>query len=541
MKYTWLFIASFFGIPVAVCHAETKTGEIKDAEFVIEKQKKNTVNQEQRLFFKAPTRTTKNLNKPLATVKGLTLDDVSFDPAPEIYLPFSLEKKRTNLSFNHYCRLGIGSLLLPYLEVALDNCRFGKAIWSVNLAFVPEVWNKKSREASICLQGKYGIGSWLLQPSLSYQHDWYKYSDTIVSTCRLHQGKVNLLVKQAGASSTQDGQVSLNLLHYPHKKISEKLLTLKYKWLKKLDSWSLKVASYNDIVSYTNDTNQQTRFILSVAPSFYLRLLQSIQLKAGLRMAYHNDPVPGKIPNFDLYPMINIGYVVANWLAPYIGIKGIGLGGSVVPLHLHDVVAKNPFIASNWKLSHHHQYFKLYGGSKGIVSPHLSYHLHIAYRQLKNQSRIVAVREGQIRLDYNPQDFNVLKATGLLGYSMPNTTFNTIIKGSYYRYFDKKSNPIWWYHKPPYKLKQTLTYKPHSKVLLRGNLHLHGPTIVKDIEGAATELGRIINLSLGVDYFIFKRFTAFLMVGNLLNRKHITYTGYPDKKINLTGGLQYRW
>ena len=541
MQYTWLFITSFFWIPVALCHAETEAGAIKDAEFVIEKQKKNTVNQEQRLFFKAPARTTKSFNKPLATVKALTLEDISFDPAPAIYLPFSLAAQWANRSFNHYCRLGMGSLLLPYLEVALDGCPFGKAIWSTSLAFVPELWNKKSREASLCLQGRYGIGSWLLQPNLNYQHAWHKYSDTRAHTCRLHQGRVGLLVKQASESSTQEGQVYLNLLHYHHKEISEKLLTLKYKWIKRIDNWSLKVASYNDIAGYTNDSNRQTRFIFSAAPSFYVRLFESMQLKAGLRMASHNDPIPGKIPNFDLYPMVKIGYMIATWFAPYMGIQGMGVGGSVVPLYLHDVVAKNPFIASDWKLSHPHQYFKLYGGSKGIVSPNLSYHLYIAYRQLKNQSRIVAVGEDQIRLEYNPQDCNVLKATGLIDYSMPHTALHTTIKGTCYRYFDNVSNLVWWYHKPLCKLKQTLTYRPHSKVLLRSNLHLYSPTIVKDINGISSKRRSIINLSLDMDYFITKRFAAFLMVSNLLNRKHMAYTGYPDKKINITGGLQYRW
>ncbi|CAH2559743.1 hypothetical protein [Cardinium endosymbiont of Oedothorax gibbosus] len=541
MRYNWLLSASFFWIAVSICHAESEAGAIKDAEFVIEKQKKNKVNQEERLFFNAPTRTTKGLNKPLATVQALTLEDIAFDPAPVIYLPFSLEKKGAGLSFDHYCRLGIGSLALPYLEVALDNCSFAQAIWSTHLAFVPELWNKKSRETSLSLQGKYGIGTWLLQPNLHYQHDWYKYSDSHTTFRRLHQGKLDLVVKQANESSTQDGQVGLSLLKYHHEYINEQLLTLKYKWVKQLDKWSLKVASYNDIAGYKNDTNQPTRFIFSIAPSLYLTLPKAIQLKVGLGMAYHNDPIPDKIPNFDLYPIVKIGCIVTTWLTPYMGIKGIGVGGSVIPLHLHNLVAKNPFIASNSKLLHPHQYFKLYGGTRGILSPHLSYHLHMVYRKLKNQSRIVAVAEDQIRLEYNPQNCNVLKATGLVNYSMPHTKFHTTIKGTYYRYSGNTSNLIWWYHKPLYKLKQMLTYRPHLKVLLKSNLHLHSPTIVKNIDGTPRQLGSIINLSLGMDYFITEKFAAFLMVSNLLNRKHITYTGYPDKKINITGGLQYRW
>lgn len=541
MKYTCLCISLFFSIPVGLCHADTKAGAIKDAEFVIEKQKKNTVNQEQRLFFKAPMRTAKSLNKPLATIKTLMLEDIVFDPAAEMYLPFRLEAQGNTLFYNHYCRLGIGSLLLPYLEIALDNYPFGKAIWSTNLAFVPALWNKKSTEASIALQGKFGVGSWLLQPALSYQHAWYKYSDTTAHTCRLHQGKGNLLVKQATESSTQDGQVRLGLLNYHDKKINEQLLILTYRWRKQLDNWSVKVTSYNDIADYTNDKTQQARLIFSATPSVYLTLPKAIQFKTGLRMAYHNDPIPGKIPSFDLYPMFKVSCGAATWFAPYIGIKGMGVGGSVVPLHLQDIVAKNPFIASNEKLSHRYQYFKLYGGSKAVVAPHLAYHLRIVYRQLKHQYRVVAGPDQQISLKYNPGDCNVLKATGLVDYSIPNTLLHTTIKGSYCRYMDNGPEPIWWYHKPRYKLKQTLTYRLHEKVLLNGKLHLHGPTIIKDIEGIATELRRVIHLSLGIDYLISERFTAFLMVNNLLNRKHMAYTGYPDKKINFTGGLQYRW
>lgn len=541
MQYTWPFIVLFFWLPVAICHAETKAGAIKDAEFIIEKQKKNTVTQEQKLFFKAPMPTTKGLHKPLKTLQEATLEDILFDPAPALYFPFGLKQKGAGPSFHHYCSIGMGSLLLPYVELGLGNTPFVKGIWSTNLAFVPALWNKKAREASLALQGRYGLGSWRLQPHLNYQYAWHKYSDATAHTCKLHQGNISLWVKQASESSTQDGQVDIKITGYQDKNINEQLCRLKYKWVKQLNHWSLQLASYNDIASYTNDRNQQKRFILSATPSLCIHLSSSMLLKAGVRMAYHNDPILGTIPNFDLYPMAKIGYVMATWLSTYIGIKGMGVGGSVIPLHLHDIVAKNPFIASSWKLSHPHQYLKVYGGSKGIIAPKLAYYFHIAYRQLKNQSRIVSVTKDQIRLHYNPKDYNLLKTTGLVSYGMPDTRYRATIKGTYYQYFENSSAPIWWYHKPLYKLKPTFTYKPHSKVWLTGNLDLRGPTVVKDINGTSREIGTMINLSLGMDYFISKRLAAFVMISNLLNRSHIAYTGYPDKKINITAGLAYRW
>lgn len=119
--------------------------------------------------------------------------------------------------------------------------------------------------------------------------------------------------------------------------------------------------------------------------------------------------------------------------------------------------------------------------------------------------------------------------------------YHVTIQGTYYPYVANQSAPIWWYDKPRYKLKPTFTYIPHSKVFLTSNLHLDGATTVKDINGNSMPIGMRINLSVGIDYFIFKKFVAFLMASNLLNRAHIAYTRYPDQKFNLMVGLAYKW
>lgn len=543
MKYAWLFTFLLLGIYTPVCYAETQTGEIKNAEFVIEKQKKNKVNQEERLFFKAPIPATKKPAQPLAEIQDLTVEVVPFEPTPETHTPFNFQKKHVITPFNHYWRLGIASLILPYVDLALYNYSFLQGIWSTHIAFIPELFNQKSRKGILALKGKYTIGSWIFQPNFHYQNDWYKNPNpTQVHDCIVHQADTSTLFKKATESATQDGKISCNWIVYHHEKIKEDLVILQYKWIKILDNFSIKVGTYNDIAFYTNGSTKQTRTIISVAPGLIFTLPKETKLKAGLRIAYHNDPVDDLIPNFDLYPMTKISHPITTWLTPYIGIKGMGAGGSVHPLHLHNLVEKNPFIAQNCRLSHHHQYLKLYGGGKGTVSANLAYHLCVAYHKRKNLSRMITTDDySTYELCYNPENHNVLKSTGIVDYIIPQAKLKTTLKGVYYTYFKNEAAPIWWYNKPKYKIKPTLTYRPHPKIALISNLIIQGETVVKNKHGDETKLDNTIDIALNGDYFFSKRFTAFILINNLLNRKNTSYTGFSRSHINITGGIQYKW
>ncbi|WP_123662071.1 hypothetical protein [Candidatus Cardinium hertigii] len=224
----------------------------------------------------------------------------------------------------------------------------------------------------------------------------------------------------------------------------------------------------------------------------------------------------------------------------------MGLGGSVKRLCLYKVIEKNPFINKNYKLSHYHQYLNVYGGINGSFSSDLSYHLNVTYRQLKNLPRMVVAdaQSTTYKLLYNENTHNVVKATGIVEYTIPNAKLNTSIKGTYYLYEKNTSSPIWWYNKPKYRFKPTFSYRPHPKLSLTGSLHLHGSTIVKYEDGSPKKLEEIIDIALGGNYFCSKKFAIFVMLDTPLNPNNTSNTGYPDKKfnsINITGGIQYKW
>lgn len=544
MKYTWSFILLFLGIGVPVCYADTQSGKIKDAEFVIEKQKKNKVDQEKRLFFKASTKSINKTEKPLEEVRELILEPLPFDPVTQAYIEFYPNQESIIIApLDNYCKLGISSLLRPYIAIFISKISFLQGIWSTNGAFIPGLFGIKAKKSLLCVEGTHNIASWLLRTDLSYQADWHTYADKNGSPERiLHQANVCLHAKTVSDFCGQEGKVTYNPLVFHHEQITEQLFTLKYKWIKPLDNLTFKVSTYNDMAWYKNNALQKTRVIFSAAPIVLLSLPKDFQLKAGLWATYHNDPISGKIPNFDVYPVFKISRAVLVWLNPYIGIEGIGIGGNTRPLHLRDVVQKNPFIGKNCNISHSHQYLKLQGGSKGKISDNFSYHLNIGYRNIKNLSRLVATKDADTyALLYLPTTHRVVKITGLLNYAIPIASLSTAIKITYYNYFKDHTAPIWWYNKPAYKLNPTLLYKPHPRILLRGGLDFRGGTTVKDLLGNATKLATTVDLSLGGEYAFSERFEAFLLANNLLNSNNKSYTGYAGKKVNITGGIQYKW
>ncbi|WP_133282145.1 hypothetical protein [Cardinium endosymbiont of Culicoides punctatus] len=544
MKYSWPFILILLlcGIHVPRCYADTTSGAIKDTEFVIEKQKKNKVSQEKKIFFKAPTKSINKTDKPVQEIQDLTLEKLPFYPTTQVQiLSESTQEDIIESTWHNYCKLGVSSLPLPYVDIFIEKIHFARGIWSANVAFFPELFGIKARQSWFSVDGKYAMASWLLHTHLHYQNDWHKYArrDNAPEQ-NLHQGSLCLHAKKSSDVSAQEGKITYHPLAFHHGNITEQLFTLKYKWIKPLDAFTFKISTYNDIAFYKNDTVKKKRFVFSGAPMVVVALPKDIQLKAGLWATWHNDPISGNISNFDVCPKVKISTTISEGFNPYLGIEG--MGSTIRPRHLRSVVQKNPFIDKDCKLSHSYQCLKLQGGSKGSIADDLSYCLDIAYRGIKNLSRMVATPNlHRYTLFYSPITHYSVKTTGLFHYIRPTAKMSTTIKATYYHYMNNNTAPIWWYNKPSFKLNPTLLFKVHPKVLLKSGLHLRNGTAIKDSVGNITNIGTTIDISLEGEYAFSERFLAFLSISNLLNRDNPSYTGYAGKKINITAGIQYKW
>ncbi|MBX9889764.1 MAG: hypothetical protein K2X94_00635 [Amoebophilaceae bacterium] len=549
MRYHWLLICSFFWIGLTTSYVEAATGAINDAEFIIEKQKKNEINPEKKIFFKAPLPVIKKSDRPLKAITSLELECPPFNPSTPPYDPFNLPQAAPTLAlFHNYGRLGIASFSwLPYLKLFLSNLPLFSGLWSTHLFFTPELLQQTYREVGGAFKGKYRKNAWLLHTHLGYHANTHIYCDEVVATQKriIHHVVGQLLVQQAKGAVGQNGKANYSVMVYHKEKISEQFCSFRYIWVKGFKNFFLKIATYNDIARYVHEELTTTGVICSAQPNLYLTLSKKDQLKVGLRMAYQNKPIEGIIPSFDLYPSLKIRRTITTALIPYCGISGMGIGGSVTPLHLGDIVAKNPFIAKGCKPSHTHRYLSLYLGSKGTFSKDASYHWHTSCSTFRNLSRIVPIAhqsEGYLyQLLYNQHSTTILKSTLRVAYTMAKLPLKITTKGTFYHSFENQDAPIWWYNKPRLKLKPTLSYSPHSKLFFNSSMDFRLGTTIKDINGMEKKLNHLLDVNLGADYCFNKRFMLFIIATNLFNRDNIPYTGYKKKKGNITIGIQYKW
>jgi hypothetical protein len=541
----WVLVCAFCWTQ-SICRAETtKEGAISDAEFVIEKQKENKLSQEKKLFFKAPLPTVPIHKVPWQTIQPAEAGLDCFEPAPTLLTPFyALWEQRPLKPVRHCARIGITSQWLPYILCRFQAFPLGEGMGSTQLSWVPPTMEQKWKAGSASFTTIHRNASWLFRTKLTYQQDRHAYLDIAPPPKRtLHQIRGRFSVEQADDHTVQYGTIEGNSLHYQNHALSEQLLQLQYKWLRRYNGFALQAATYSDFAYYKNEKVAQKRFIVSAKPGIRMDFLPSIQLKGEATIAYHNDPIPNFVSHFQVYPSVKVSSKITDWLQPYLRLSGMGVGGNVVPLHLCKAAAKQAFVAKEVTLSHKHQYLTVQGGNKGTVGS-IAHQLHIAYRQFRNAARrVFAADQTTYTLLYHTHPSHTLKTTLVLHGTVPGVQqLGTTAKVTYCHTFQDAAAPMGWYAKPTLTIKPMLRYTTlHQKLFLTGGCIFRNSALLKDAAGMETNLKPTIDVHVGADYLLTPHWAVFLTVDNLLDRKNCSYARYHGIGRTLLGGIQYRW
>ncbi|WP_109997270.1 hypothetical protein [Candidatus Cardinium hertigii] len=549
----------------AVCYAQKEENELKEAQFVIEKHKKNKIESVPKLFFKAPTQTVKSEQQSLAMLQALAPYVFPLDPVAEVLSPFPLKQAPLTLSFPSYLNLGLLNMVFLFMELTYYPSflrRQGKGVGYLHATYAPFYWHRSWKSPMVAVegQGKFTIGAWLFYPALQYQYETYRFlPETNSSYPSMKRGiqqiAGTLRLQHAHASAAHTVQIAYDWLacqNKKNKKISEKCLIAQYKGIKRLESYALHVKVYGNLAGHHSAaTAQPLRGILSLKPGITVDFPQAVQLKTSIKGSYHNAPIANGDVHWQLYPTVLLKHAAISWLNPYITIQGLGIGNAVQPLHLRDIVIKDPFITDAYTLKHYSKGFHFQLGSRGelLAMRTLSYHIYMAYSHFNNlpEKRKASANQSHLYALYYKDELQKLwNPTAILYYNDPRLNIHMTLKLQGWLGKEEVATG-YLLNKPNRKVKFTTAYQVAPKCLLTAVASLYGmpPLRAEGDSGAVSREPKVgFEGGLSGSYAFDARSYVYLTVKYArypYKFAHYTGRGYEGSPFSMSLGVIYEW
>lgn len=524
--------------------APAPAGSIKEAEFVIEKEKKNDLPESSRLFKKAILST----QVPKAN-QQLTYDWAEINPILSLldHKIKLLKAKQDFLTklYGNYLKLGYGTEYTPYLACYLDNANHAKYGYGLHLGHLStgKTGYAETYHNFVRLHGKWATEQVGLDGAIYYQGDKHALVD--LRDQAKHDPKqahtfhrIGLQTNLANYASDQlQFQVPLYFSHLRNRQDEqENTGTLQAKVSYPLkENLMIETNTYFGFGRYQYKKEPvNNRHIERLKPSLVL-LINDFRVQAGFNLVYQND-VSAVLKQLTVYPTFEVNYKPFKWLRPY-----IGLGGDIQPNFWHTLVADNPWLASQPVLGHTNESFVFYGGIQGDITPQTAFYAGAKLGSYQNLPFFLNT-VGETRnfaVEYDPET-SLLNIFSELNHTNHRATLVTRLKGNYYAYKPKKLPKPW--HKPSYDLELLSTYNLYDKILLKGNLYcLGGVEALDPTTQTAKPLKDIIDVGFGVDYLWNQRVSVFLECQNLLARAQPRYLNTSSRGLNFLLGVSYIW
>jgi hypothetical protein len=518
-------------------------GSLKDAEFIIEKQKENELPETNRLFSKAPLP-----KQALPDRQNLTygLADIKFSLNP-LKQKIKLLKAKPELSrlYGHYIQLGYAYPYSPYLSLYLTNTSYQYSYGIHlkhsslgrtqhlelydNLARLYGKWTNAmvSLDLAFCLNvNKFPLynGSPIRQHISDKAQVFYQLG--------LQTSLSNYVLKPAGLR--YEVPISIAYLcnqHGDKEQQGHLQAKLSYPMRKNLfleTQLDFRLSQYQ-----YQQTEAKKRQIESIKSSCTL-LADALTLQVGLNLVHQNH-TSALVGPWHLYPIIAINYQVFNWLGSYIGVKG-----DIYPNTWHSLIATNPWLQRQPNLAPTNQNFAFYGGIQGCITSQTTFHMGAIISNYQNLPFLLnsANDYRQFVVAYDSET-RLINTFGELVINVP-TYLKTSLKGNYYSYKPTEMARPW--HKPKYEIELSSIYKLYDKLLCKGKLSwVGGIEALEPNKKTVIKLASSIDVGCKIDYLWNQRFCIFLDCQNLFHINQARYLYMPKQSPRLLVGITYNW
>jgi hypothetical protein len=519
----------------------TSEGALKDAEFVIKKERRLLLPEAARLFesVSASSFVTDPI-KPLEYV----LPDLfpEFDTLPRKAKILRAKPGIVAKPYGVYLQGGYGNLHTPFLEGFFSNRHHSKYAYGLHIGHLSagkEAYFEETRNL-IQLHGKLFTETLRLGGEIDYHRDGYQLCSPGNSTSAVPRRQT---LQQFTVRNTLGNYIH-GIFNY---QVDASFHYLEDAYQARESQWgfngrgdytlndALTLKTFTDLyLTKHGDTTAVQRNLWRLKPMLFF-MLNGFDVQGGVNLVYQDD-VSYASDALNVYPVLEVKYDRYKWLRPYVGISG-----DIQRNSLQGFLQENPLLAPQATLRHTNQRFLFFGGARGDVVEQVSWHTGFSVGNHKNLHCFVNNDQDPSRFDvqYDPSA-TLLNTFGELTHTNRAETLTTRLRGDYFHYTLQELPKPW--HRPRYQLDLLSTYRLHDKLVFKGAMHWVGGIEVQNVmTKAPVMLDDVVDVDLGIDYWLSSRLSIFFNCQNLLARKNERHLHYPARGFHGMLGLTYAW
>ncbi len=525
-------------------------GEVKDAEFIIRKDRVLTLPKKNKSFEKVPT---------LPQPEGLTKFDYEvrdfffqLDPSPSKMSPY--QKKFPAVkgeTYHSIVKLGYGNYQSPLAELHLNNLESDFLNYGLFLKhqgyYEGPVDQKNSAEdhTNIRLEANYFTEDFEVFGKIGYDRDKYHFygytpnleinAEDIGQIFHTLYGKGGIRNIDRMEPLNYEISIGARLFNDDYSAREHQVDLNAHSFYRINDNFRGGLKAKAFLTSPSDATySDLNRNYLKATPYLEYKK-EKFQLFAGANIIVENDEKPEKTSNVHLFPTLEANYQLEEEFGVYASFEG-----DVKRNTYYSFVQENPYLGPSDQLLNTIQDFKVTGGINGNFNDALTYKLEISYGQYNNMHFYGNHENDSTRFQvvYDSAT-DVLNYKGAIGYEF-DQTYQLNAEVNYFHYSLESLNGAW--HRPKWTLDIRNQFTPGEKWLIQANAQLMGGIYAINFQSdRTTTLNPIIDLQVKADYKLTERFSLFVEGNNLLHQKNQRYWNYPSRGIQGIGGVTFQF
>ncbi len=544
-----LLTLAFVIFSVSIVHAqEWESGEIKDVEIEIRKDRQIVLSKANRLFEKIPPRSVESAKTNVTyNFKAFNFSTPELNP---VIRPLRLKVEEPLPAYRGYVSAGYGNYSSPYLEAFITSKQDKKKLIGAHAFFNRS--GKGPVDGKNSAGGTSGISAFAqtfskeisFNGNIGFQNrstHFYGYPEgTSVKQDTIEQvfSLFNLELSIANAKNTDFAyQVGGAFSHISDKfKAAESSVDLNFKSSYKVsDNQSIFLGATYDILN-RKDTGVEAKarnlFQTNGYYSFYP--IDNLKLQVGAVVALENDTLDSK--SFHFYPDVRATYPI-NDVVDFVG----SLSGGMEKVSWQSLANENLWLAPAVALSHTNKVFDLQAGLRAKLGSNVLAGAGVSFATLKNMYFFLNdtsdAAKFQVVYDQGPTKRINLYASLLYTHS---DVARVSLQGDYFGYNTDDISEAW--HKPGYRVTLGASYNLFKKLILNLDLTAQGNMKAFDPETEETvKLDAAFDLNFRTEYLFSDTFSAFADLNNIASNKYPVFLNYPVRGFQALAGITWKF